>query len=84
MLNIKRWYELWSFVGAETPVPLELPNQWLWDIIDEFIYQVIKSNSVYSNLILYIKYIQTLTDNLYHSLIKYSNAILSISIYSFV
>lgn len=28
-------------LGAETPVPLELPNQWLWDIIDEFIYQVI-------------------------------------------
>ncbi len=25
---------------ADTPVPLELPNQWLWDIIDEFIYQV--------------------------------------------
>lgn len=23
----------------EGPVPLELPNQWLWDIIDEFIYQ---------------------------------------------
>lgn len=21
------------------PVPLALPNQWLWDIIDEFIYQ---------------------------------------------
>jgi len=26
--------------GAEQPVMLELPNQWLWDIIDEFIYQV--------------------------------------------
>jgi translation initiation factor 3 subunit L len=25
--------------GAEEPVELELPNQWLWDIIDEFIYQ---------------------------------------------
>ena len=22
------------------PVPLTLPYQWLWDIIDEFIYQV--------------------------------------------
>ena len=21
------------------PVPLELPNQWLWDIVDEFVYQ---------------------------------------------
>jgi translation initiation factor 3 subunit L len=26
-------------LSAEVPVPLELPNQWLWDIIDEFIYQ---------------------------------------------
>lgn len=24
---------------SEGPVNLELPNQWLWDIIDEFIYQ---------------------------------------------
>jgi hypothetical protein len=26
-------------IGAEQPVPLELPNQWLWDIVDEFVYQ---------------------------------------------
>lgn len=26
-------------LGADEPVSLELPNQWLWDIIDEFIYQ---------------------------------------------
>ncbi|XP_069765927.1 eukaryotic translation initiation factor 3 subunit L isoform X2 [Narcine bancroftii] len=26
-------------LNADGPVPLELPNQWLWDIIDEFIYQ---------------------------------------------
>lgn len=26
-------------VDSEGPVTLELPNQWLWDIIDEFIYQ---------------------------------------------
>lgn len=26
-------------LSADHPVPLELPNQWLWDIIDEFIYQ---------------------------------------------
>lgn len=26
-------------LNAESPVQLELPNQWLWDIIDEFIYQ---------------------------------------------
>jgi translation initiation factor 3 subunit L len=25
--------------GASSPVELELPNQWVWDIIDEFIYQ---------------------------------------------
>ena len=28
------------FIDADGPVRLELPNQWLWDIIDEFIYQV--------------------------------------------
>jgi len=33
---------LWlSFLDADEPVGLQLPNQWLWDIIDEFIYQVI-------------------------------------------
>ena len=26
-------------LSSETPVALELPNQWLWEIIDEFIYQ---------------------------------------------
>lgn len=32
--------ELANYIlSAETPVPLELPNQWLWEIIDEFIYQ---------------------------------------------
>ncbi|CAC5402174.1 EIF3L [Mytilus coruscus] len=31
---------LFNFIlNAEGPVHLELPNQWLWDIIDEFIYQ---------------------------------------------
>ena len=27
------------FTDSDGPVPLELPEQWLWDIIDEFIYQ---------------------------------------------
>merc|ERR1712025_1089009 len=26
-------------LSADSPVQLELPNQWLWEIIDEFIYQ---------------------------------------------
>ena len=26
-------------IDSEGPVQLELPEQWLWDIIDEFIYQ---------------------------------------------
>lgn len=31
---------LFNFLlNAGEPVPIELPNQWLWDIIDEFIYQ---------------------------------------------
>lgn len=28
-----------NLIDADGPAPLELPNQWLWDIIDEFIYQ---------------------------------------------
>ncbi len=31
---------------ADGPAPLELPNQWLWDIIDEFIYQVCANSPV--------------------------------------
>ncbi|XP_022253982.1 eukaryotic translation initiation factor 3 subunit L-like [Limulus polyphemus] len=32
--------DLFNYIlSAEGPVPLELPNQWLWEIIDEFIYQ---------------------------------------------
>lgn len=30
-----------AILSAERPLDLELPIQWLWDIIDEFIYQVI-------------------------------------------
>lgn len=25
--------------GADQPVPLELPDQWLWELVDEFVYQ---------------------------------------------
>ncbi|GBP55920.1 Eukaryotic translation initiation factor 3 subunit L [Eumeta japonica] len=32
--------DLFNYIlSAETPVPLELPDQWLWELIDEFIYQ---------------------------------------------
>lgn len=32
--------DLFNYIlSSEEPVSLELPNQWLWDIIDEFIYQ---------------------------------------------
>lgn len=37
---------------ADGPVPLELPNQWLWDIIDEFIYQVTVAHNNFNSLIL--------------------------------
>uniref|UniRef100_H0Y1E0 Eukaryotic translation initiation factor 3 subunit L n=1 Tax=Otolemur garnettii TaxID=30611 RepID=H0Y1E0_OTOGA len=30
---------LYKILNADGPAPLELPNRWLWDIIDEFIYQ---------------------------------------------
>lgn len=26
-------------LGASDPIPLELPDQWLWEIVDEFVYQ---------------------------------------------
>lgn len=38
--NLRHRGQLYSrFVDSDGPVPLELPEQWLWDIIDEFIYQ---------------------------------------------
>jgi translation initiation factor 3 subunit L len=29
-----------AILSAEKPLELEIPIQWLWDIIDKFIYQV--------------------------------------------
>lgn len=39
--SYENYCELFSLIIGESsgPVDLELPNQWLWDIIDEFIYQ---------------------------------------------
>ena len=38
--------KLFNYIlSADTPVNLELPNQWLWEIIDEFIYQFQVKNS---------------------------------------
>lgn len=32
--------DLFNYIlSAETPVSLELPDQWLWELIDEFVYQ---------------------------------------------
>jgi len=31
--------DIFNLLLSDSPVALELPNQWLWDIIDEFIYQ---------------------------------------------
>lgn len=27
------------YLDADQPVPLELPDQWLWELVDEFVYQ---------------------------------------------
>ena len=49
--------KLFNYIlSAEAPVNLELPNQWLWEIIDEFIYQFQVQNTIfvtikYENLI---------------------------------
>ncbi|PKY56340.1 hypothetical protein RhiirA4_438439 [Rhizophagus irregularis] len=38
--SYENYCDLFNFIlNSEGPVSLELPNQWLWDIIDEFIYQ---------------------------------------------
>lgn len=30
---------MFYYSDRDTPLDLELPNQWLWDVVDEFIYQ---------------------------------------------
>ncbi|CAG2174560.1 unnamed protein product, partial [Oppiella nova] len=46
-LSYYNYCNLFNYIlSAEKPVALELPNQWLWDIIDEFIYQF-QSFSIY-------------------------------------
>ncbi|KAI9290818.1 hypothetical protein K502DRAFT_310092 [Neoconidiobolus thromboides FSU 785] len=38
--SYENYCDLFNYIlNSDGPVPLELPNQWLWDIIDEFIYQ---------------------------------------------
>ncbi|KAG0052632.1 hypothetical protein BGZ83_002348 [Gryganskiella cystojenkinii] len=38
--SYENYCDLFNYIlNSEGPVSLELPNQWLWDIIDEFIYQ---------------------------------------------
>jgi len=38
--SYQNYCDLFNFIlSTETPVVLELPNQWLWEIVDEFIYQ---------------------------------------------
>ncbi|PVU98136.1 hypothetical protein BB559_001775 [Furculomyces boomerangus] len=40
VLSFENYCELFNYIlNSDKPVSLELPNQWLWDIIDEFIYQ---------------------------------------------
>jgi len=38
--SYQNYCDLFNFIlSTETPVVLDLPNQWLWEIVDEFIYQ---------------------------------------------
>ena len=42
MVRVPVWKAPFFYIGqldSDGPVTLELPEQWLWDIIDEFIYQ---------------------------------------------
>ena len=45
-----------AILSAEKPLELELPIQWLWDIIDEFIYQVKICSSSFFHFILKQKF----------------------------
>ncbi|XP_041987560.1 eukaryotic translation initiation factor 3 subunit L [Aricia agestis] len=39
-LSFYNYCDLFNYIlSAATPVPLELPDQWLWELIDEFVYQ---------------------------------------------
>jgi len=38
--SYQNYCDLFNYIlSTETPVVLDLPNQWLWEIVDEFIYQ---------------------------------------------
>lgn len=38
--SFMNYQELFSeLLSSKDPIPLSLPNVWLWDIIDEFVYQ---------------------------------------------
>ncbi|KAJ1977957.1 hypothetical protein H4R33_006102 [Dimargaris cristalligena] len=38
--SYENYCDLFNYIlNSEGPVDLDLPNQWLWDIVDEFIYQ---------------------------------------------
>lgn len=40
MNSFFNYCDLFNYIlSAEKPVPLELPDQWLWELIDEFVYQ---------------------------------------------
>ncbi|KAI9597745.1 RNA polymerase I-associated factor PAF67-domain-containing protein [Syncephalis fuscata] len=57
-------------LNVEEPIGLELPNQWLWDIIDEFIYQY-ESFCRYRSRTERVEYFSVL--NVLYSLIQKSN-----------
>ncbi|KAJ2713740.1 hypothetical protein H4R19_002094, partial [Coemansia spiralis] len=38
--SFENYCDLFNYIlNSDGPIDLELPNQWLWDIVDEFIYQ---------------------------------------------
>lgn len=87
--------DLFNYIlNAEGPVPLELPNQWLWDTIDEFIYQFqsfcqfrSKLNSKHTNEIAQIQENPKVWNvhsvlNVLHSLVDKSNINCQLEIYT--
>ncbi|OMH84171.1 Eukaryotic translation initiation factor 3 subunit L [Zancudomyces culisetae] len=51
IMSFDNYCDLFNHIlNSEKPVELELPNKWLWDIIDEFIYQFQSFCTYRSNL----------------------------------
>ncbi|KAL3318206.1 Eukaryotic translation initiation factor 3 subunit L [Cichlidogyrus casuarinus] len=76
-----------AILNAENPIPLNLPNQWLWDIIDEFIYQFINTRSASGEMRDYLRDNSSIWNiheilNILNSIIEKSNITEQLRLYA--